>query len=54
MHFISGIDYEDKPPAYETIVEIDRCPEYEEVILQIKNLPETEVQMKNSRADNRD
>ena len=40
--FILGIHVQDSPPAYDTIEPTDKCPTYEEVIIQIQNLPEKE------------
>jgi hypothetical protein len=40
--FIIGVEFQDSPPAYETIEPTDKCPSYEEVIIQIQNLPELE------------
>jgi hypothetical protein len=40
--FILGVHLQDSPPAYETIEPTDKCPTYEEVIIQIQNLPEKE------------
>jgi len=35
---ILGQDIEDLPPAYEAIVQTEKCPSYEEAIIQVQNL----------------
>ena len=44
--FVLGKPYPDLPPTYAGILNMERCPEYDEVILQITNLPEINVETK--------
>jgi len=41
-----GKPYPDLPPTYADILNMERCPEYDEVILQITNLPEINEETK--------
>ena len=41
-----GRENQDAPPSYETILEMEKCPDYDEVILQINNLPKTNEEIK--------
>ena len=44
--FVSGKTYPDLPPTYADILNMERCPEYDEVILQITNLPDLNEETK--------
>ena len=45
-HNISGFEYQDPPPSYEHILEMERCPEYEELNLEMDNSPEINEELK--------
>ena len=49
--FVSGKTYPDLPPTYADILNMERCPEYDEVILHITNLPKFNEETKTHELD---